>query len=87
MGEFDLIEAIRARTALRRDDVRLGIGDDAALLAPPAGHLLASSIDTLVEGVHFPAGTAPRISAGRRWRSIFPTSPRWALPRPGLCWR
>jgi len=34
------------------DTVILGIGDDAAVLRPPRGHLLAS-IDMLVEGVHF----------------------------------
>ena len=54
MAEFDLIDLIRARCALTRDDVRLGIGDDAALLAPPPGSLLAVSTDTLVAGVHFP---------------------------------
>ena len=58
MAEFDLIELIRARCAIARDDVRLGIGDDAALLAVPAGQLLAISTDTLVAGVHFPAQTA-----------------------------
>ncbi|HEX7340799.1 MAG TPA: thiamine-phosphate kinase [Rhodanobacteraceae bacterium] len=57
--EFDLIDLIRARTAVPRADVALGIGDDAALLVPPAGQALAVAIDTLVEGVHFPVGTAP----------------------------
>lgn len=57
MAEFDLIEIIRARCAHARADVRLGIGDDAALLAVPAGRLLAVSMDTLVEGVHFPRDT------------------------------
>jgi len=58
--EFDLIDRIRARCDLARSDVVLGIGDDAALLAPPPGHELAVSTDALVEGVHFPRGTAPR---------------------------
>src|SRR3546814_8739575 len=35
-GEFSLIDAI-ARRATSRDDVVLGIGDDAAILAVPAG--------------------------------------------------
>jgi thiamine-monophosphate kinase len=35
--------------------VVLGIGDDCALLALPAGEQLAVSTDTLVAGVHFPA--------------------------------
>jgi thiamine-monophosphate kinase len=48
---------IRDRCAVAREDVRLGIGDDAALLAMPAGHILAVSTDTLVAGVHFPKST------------------------------
>ena len=58
MSEFDLIDLIRARCARTRADVRLGIGDDAALLAVPSGQLLAVSTDTLVEGVHFPRSTS-----------------------------
>ncbi|HOV97058.1 MAG TPA: thiamine-phosphate kinase [Thermomonas sp.] len=58
MHEFDLIARIRARAALR-GDVVLGIGDDCALLAPPAGMQLAVTMDTLNVGVHFPADTVP----------------------------
>jgi len=57
VSEFELIERIRQRCASTRDDVRLGIGDDAALLAVPLGQALAVSTDTLVEGVHFPPGS------------------------------
>ncbi|HZP64667.1 MAG TPA: thiamine-phosphate kinase [Rudaea sp.] len=57
MAEFTLIDAIGERCAVARDDVRLGIGDDAALLAVPAGQALAVSTDTLVAGVHFPQST------------------------------
>jgi len=57
VAEFDLIDLIRARCAIAREDVRLGIGDDAALLAVPLGQALAVSTDTLVAGVHFPQGT------------------------------
>jgi thiamine-monophosphate kinase len=57
VGEFDLIALIRDRCAIAREDVRLGIGDDAALLAVPAGQLLAVSTDTLIAGVHFPQST------------------------------
>jgi len=57
VAEFDLIDLIRARCEVGRADVRLGIGDDAAVLAVPAGHELAVSTDTLVAGVHFPAAT------------------------------
>ena len=65
--EFDLIDIIRSRTAATRADVALGIGDDAALLTPPPGHELAVAIDTLVEGVHFPRGTAP---ADIGWKAL-----------------
>jgi thiamine-monophosphate kinase len=58
MAEFALIDLIRARTAMERADVRVGIGDDGAVLAVPAFHELVVSTDTLVEGVHFPLGTA-----------------------------
>ena len=57
MLEFDLIALIRARCSIARDDVRLGIGDDAALLAVPAGQVLAVSTDTLVADVHFAQST------------------------------
>jgi len=57
LAEFDLIARIRRRTQARAD-VRLGIGDDAALLKPRPGQLLALSVDTLNAGVHFPFETA-----------------------------
>jgi thiamine-monophosphate kinase len=57
VAEFDLITLIRDRCEIPREDVRLGIGDDAALLAVPAGQLLAVSTDTLVAGVHFLQGS------------------------------
>jgi thiamine-monophosphate kinase len=83
--EFSLIDRIRERTAQGRDDVRLGIGDDAALLAVPEGQELAVAIDTLVEGVHFPRDTVP---ADLGWKSLavnlsdlaaMGATPAWAL--------
>ncbi|WP_432697371.1 thiamine-phosphate kinase [Marinobacterium sp. YM272] len=65
MGEFELIHTYFARHAAKRDDVALGIGDDCALLVPPAGAQLAVSIDTLVEGVHFLPGSDPALIAER----------------------
>ena len=61
VGEFDLIARIRARVqeSPSRDDVVLGIGDDAAALRVPAGQLLVVATDTLNAGVHFPDDTAP----------------------------
>jgi thiamine-monophosphate kinase len=57
-AEFDLIARIRAR-APHREDVLLGIGDDAALLRMPPGKHLVVAMDTLNAGVHFPHETAP----------------------------
>ena len=57
--EFDLIARIRSRADASRADVVLGIGDDAALLAPAPGQHLVVAMDTLNAGVHFPPETAP----------------------------
>ncbi|WP_454832078.1 thiamine-phosphate kinase [Pseudoxanthomonas wuyuanensis] len=65
-GEFDLIARIRSRIAAR-PDVVLGIGDDAALLQPPAGMQLAVTADTLNAGVHFPESTA---AADIGWKAL-----------------
>lgn len=59
MDEFALIRRHFAGLSAPRADVALGIGDDAALLCPPAGEALAMTSDTLIEGRHFPPGTAP----------------------------
>jgi thiamine-monophosphate kinase len=66
LGEFDLIDRIRARV-LQRGDVVLGIGDDAALLQPPPGRQLAVTTDTLNRGVHFPVETLP---ADIGWKAL-----------------
>jgi thiamine-monophosphate kinase len=58
MAEFDLIARIAER-ARSRGDVRVGIGDDAALLAPSPGYWLATSCDVLNVGVHFRADDPP----------------------------
>lgn len=56
--EFDLIKKHFTPIGWRKDVV-LGVGDDCALLAPPAGKQLAVTVDTLVAGVHFPVETTP----------------------------
>ncbi len=65
-AEFDLISRICARIPTRKD-VLLGIGDDAALLAVPAGMQLVVTADTLNAGVHFPHATA---AADIGWKSL-----------------
>jgi len=95
--EFRLIELIRERCAIEREDVQLGIGDDASLLAVPPGQLLAVSTDTLVSGVHFPENTSA-FDVG--WKSLavnlsdlasMGATPAWAtlaltLPRADAAW-
>ncbi len=58
-AEFDLIQRYFSHIGASRADVILGVGDDCALLQIPEGQQLAVSIDTLVEGVHFVAGSDP----------------------------
>lgn len=58
MGEFELIRTFFAGND-RQEGVKLGIGDDCALLQPPCGKELAVTTDTLNEGYHFFKGTDP----------------------------
>ncbi|WP_109482261.1 thiamine-phosphate kinase [Paraburkholderia sp. C35] len=56
LSEFSLIDRFFARRAagsMFPQRAALGIGDDCALLAPPAGEMFAISTDMLVEGRHF----------------------------------
>src|SRR5450830_1243036 len=53
MGEFDLIARFFTRAPRAGGPVRLGVGDDCALLQASPGTHLAISSDMLVEGRHF----------------------------------
>jgi len=66
-GEFELIARLVAALPCRRADVIAGPGDDAALLRPPPDMELVQTIDTCLEGVHFPPGLDP---ADIGWRSL-----------------
>lgn len=57
--EFDLIEQFFGSLKAKRDDVVLGIGDDAALLCVPPEKWLVDTTDTLVAGVHFFEDASP----------------------------
>lgn len=61
MKEFDLIREIfrSASYAQPNEQVAQSIGDDCALLNLPSATQLAISVDSLIEGVHFPANCAP----------------------------
>ncbi len=68
LGEFDLIERFfKTGADLLRTNVdqsiALGIGDDCALIKPPANEEIAITSDMLVEGRHFFAGADPALLA------------------------
>ena len=58
VDEFQLIRRYFDRS-VTASGVVTGVGDDGAILAPDTGRELIVVIDTLVEGVHFPADILP----------------------------
>jgi len=85
LSEFALIERYFRHRGMARADVILGVGDDAALLQPPANVELVATTDTLVAGVHFPDGSPPA-SIGHRALAVnlsdlaaMGAQPAWAL--------
>ncbi len=85
LSEFELIERYFRGCGAKRADVRLGVGDDAAILRVSAGRELVAAIDTLVDGVHFPHGSPPA-SVGHRALAVnlsdlaaMGARPAWAL--------
>lgn len=64
-AEFDLIIRFFAGATAARNDVLTGIGDDAALVAPPAGCSIVSVSTALHEGFDF-APEVPAAALGRR---------------------
>ena len=65
LGEFGLIDTIRARVGAA-PGVHRGIGDDAAELELPAGHRLLTSTDLLLEEVHFRFDWTSAYDLGRK---------------------
>ncbi len=86
MDEFALIRRWFTDRGARRRDVRIGVGDDAAVLRPPPDHELLLTTDTLVAGRHFPAGNFPPAALGHRALAVSLSdiaamggTPAWAL--------
>jgi thiamine-monophosphate kinase len=52
VGELSLLEILRKRFGKKSKAIRLGIGDDSAVICPAKSHLLLTT-DMMIEGVHF----------------------------------
>ena len=81
----------------RASGIRLGIGDDAALLQPTQGRRLAVSVDTLIAGVHFLADVDPEklghksLAVNLSDMAAMGAEPRWfllalTLPEADAAW-
>lgn len=69
MDEFELIATFFKRPDSHADVIE-GIGDDGAVLRPPAGMDLVTVVDTLVGDVHFPSGTDETSALSVGYRSV-----------------
>jgi thiamine-monophosphate kinase len=83
--EFELIGRYFSHLGAERMDVRIGVGDDGAVVMPPAARELVVVTDSLLEGVHFPPGS-PAASVGHRAFAVnlsdlaaMGAEPAWAL--------
>ncbi|WP_260706100.1 thiamine-phosphate kinase [Edaphobacter flagellatus] len=65
-GELELIDQIRRSFPARNRSVRLGIGDDCAILRPPRGQEVLVTTDFSIEGRHFRRELHPAESVGHR---------------------
>ncbi len=65
-GELAVIAALRARSQRAGKGMRLGIGDDCALLRPARGEEIAVTTDFSLENVHFRRDWHPPESIGHR---------------------
>jgi thiamine-monophosphate kinase len=64
VGEFDLIAKLQARLGKPGPGVLLGSGDDAAVTKPRG--VAATSVDAIVDGVHFRRSSVPLEAIGRK---------------------
>lgn len=64
MGEFELLAKLRERLPQAGPRVKLGSGDDAAVTVP--GGATATSVDAIIEGVHFRRAESGLDTIGRK---------------------
>jgi thiamine-monophosphate kinase len=85
LSERELLTAIRKVLSGAGPEVRVAVGDDAAVVAPGSGELVLTT-DALVEGSHFSLGTTSARDLGSKAVSVnvsdvaaMAASPRYAL--------
>jgi thiamine-monophosphate kinase len=84
VNEFELIARFFTRPP-RSPSVVLGVGDDAALLAPAPGHVVVAAVDMLVGGRHFFPDADPEtighkaIAVNLSDIAAMGAAPKWAL--------
>lgn len=84
--ETEFVAWLRHRTARRAPGLRLGIGDDAALVEVPPGQELILTTDMSIEGVHFTSRLHPPQAVGHRAlaRSLSDIAAMGGTPRYAL---
>ncbi len=101
MREFQLIRQIQQQLSRAGDlsshGIKVGMGDDAAILEVPSGRHLVACTDTLIAGTHFPVATLP-FDIGHKCLAVnlsdlaaMGAEPHWVLlgltmPRPDQEW-
>jgi thiamine-monophosphate kinase len=86
LSEDELIAEIRTLFPGNGSDVRIGIGDDSAVLAPRTGELVVTA-DLLTEGVHFETSTISARDLGTKCVvvNVSDIAAMAASPRAALC--
>lgn len=86
LTEEELLAAIRRVLSGAGPEVRVGVGDDAAVLAPTGGELVVTT-DVLVEGVHFERGTTTGRDLGHKAIvvNVSDVAAMGASPRAAVC--
>ena len=86
LGEHALLTRLLARLPRPSDQVLVGPGDDAAVLAPVRNERLVVTTDAVVEGVHFSRATFAPADIGHKALAVnlsdlaaMAATPQWAL--------